>query len=181
MGHQDWELCDCIASVQGEVGSHLEKFSAITTERRCFISPGKPYLRSFQRLQSLELPLDIVIGDLKAAELAGHGSLDSGSLLVDLIPISVSELSLFSPGKAPYDKALGLLFHDFAAQKQLQKLNLKEICLTCPSDADDLYKAQCMNLEVETEKAGVDLVLMETPTPISTVSIDDDVCYPDYE
>lgn len=181
MGHQDWDLCGLIAAVQHEVGSHLEKLSAITTERRCFISPGKPYLRGFQRLQSLELPLDIVVCGLKAAELAGHGSLDSGSLLGDLIPTSVSELSLFSPGKTPHDKALGLLFHDFATQKQLQKLNLKEICLTCPSDADDLYKAQCMNLAAETQKVGVDLVLTETPTPISTVSIDDDVCYPDYE
>lgn len=107
--------------------------------------------------------------------------MDSGSLLGDLIPASVSELSLFSPGKTPHDKALGLLFHDFATQKQLLKLNLKEIYLTCPGDADDLYKAQCTNLVAETEKVGVDLVLTETPTPISTVSIDDDVCYPDYE
>ena len=181
MGHQDWDLCGLIAAVEREVGGHLEKFSAITTERRCVISAGKPYLRRFQRLQSLELSLDIVIGGLKAAELAGHGPLDSGSLLGDLIPASVSELSLFSPGKTPHDKALGLLFHDFATQKQLLKLNLKEIYLTCPGDADDSYKAQCTNLAAETEKVGVDLVLTETPTPISTVSIDADVCYPDYE
>lgn len=181
MGHQDWDLCGFIAAVRCEIGSHLENLSAITTELSCSISPGKLCLRGFQRLQSLELPLEIVICGLKAAELEGHGSLDPKSLLGDLVPPSVARLSLFSPGKTPHDKALSLLFHDFATQKQVQMLSVKEISLTCPSDADDLYKAQCMNLTAETEKVGVVLVLTEYPAPISTVGIDDDEYCLEYE
>ena len=43
-----------------------------------------------------------------------------------------------------------------------------------PGNADDFYRAQCTILAAETERAGVALDLTETPTPISTVGIDDD-------
>lgn len=118
------------------------------------------------------MPLDIVLYGLKAVDPADHGLLDSKSLLSDIVPASVSVLSLFSPGKSPYEKALGLLFCDFASQKQLQTPNLKDIFLTCPDGADDLYKAQCANLVAETERAGVNSVPTPDPTPISTVGID---------
>lgn len=175
-GHRNWDLCVFIAAVQREVGSHLEHLCAITTEIRCLISPGKPYLRGFQRLKGLELPLDIVLCGLKV-DPADHGSLDSKSLLGEIVPASVSVLSLFSPGKSPHDKALGLLFCDFASQKQLQTPNLKAIFLTCPDDADDLYKAQCATLAAETESAGVNLVLTPDPTSILTVGIDEEQCF----
>lgn len=176
-GHREWDLCGFIAAVQREVGRHLEHLCAITTELHCLISPGKPYLRGFQRLKSLELPLDIVLCGLKAADPADHGSLNSKSLLGDIVPASVSVLSLFSPGKSPHEKALDLLFFDFATQKQLQTPNLKDIFLTCPDDADDSYKAQCANLVEATERAGVSLVLTRNPTPISTVGIDEEQCF----
>ncbi|KAA8645024.1 uncharacterized protein ATNIH1004_009235 [Aspergillus tanneri] len=175
--NQGWDLCEFISAVQRNVGSHLESLSTVTTELRCLISPGKPCLRSFQRLRRLELPLGIVICGLKAAELADYRSLDFNSLLGDLVPASVSQLSLFSPGKSPHDKALDLVFRDFATQKQLQTPNLTVIRLTCPDDADELYKAQCTNLAVETERAGVALEITETPVPISTIGIDDDKCF----
>lgn len=179
VGHQDWDLCAFIAAVQREVGSHLENLCAITTELRGSVSPGKPNLRHFQRLQCLELPLDIVIGGLKAAELTENKSSDSNSLLGDLVPASVTQLSLFSPGKSPHDKALELLFRDFATQKRLWTPNLKEIRLTCPDDADDLYKAQCTSLAAETKRAGVALELTEIPIPISTLAKDEEY-YMDY-
>lgn len=119
VGRQDWDLCGFITAVQREVGSHLENLSTITTELRCLISPGRPYLLHFQCLQSLELPLDFVICGLKTTELAYYRSLDSSSLLGDLVPASVSHLFLFSPGKSPHDNTFDLLFRDFATQKHM--------------------------------------------------------------
>lgn len=179
-GHQVWDLCGFIAAVQREVGSHLEHLCAITLELRCLISPGKPYLRGFQRLRSLVLPLDIVLCNLKAADPADDGSLGSNSILGDIVPASLSVLTLLSPGKSPHDKALELLFRDFASQKQFQTPNLKKISLTCPDDADDLYKAQCANLAVGAKRAGVDLTLPEDPCLISTVGLGEDICFPCY-
>jgi hypothetical protein len=179
-GHQGWDLCGFIAAVQHEVGSHLEHFCAITLELRCLITSGKPYLRGFERLQSLELPLDIVLCNRRASDPADHGSLDSDSLLGHIVPASVSVLSLLSPGKSPHDKALELLFRDFASQKQFQTPNLKEISLTCPDDADVLYKAQCANLAAEAKRAGVDLTLSEDPCLISTVGLGEEICFPTY-
>ncbi|KAJ6047949.1 uncharacterized protein N7446_011134 [Penicillium canescens] len=179
-GHQDWDLCKFIAAVQYEVGNHLEHLCAITLELRCLITPGKPYLRGFQRLESLELPLDIVLCNLEAAHPADHRSLDSNSLLGNIIPASVSVLSLLSPGKSPHDKALELLFRDFANQKQFQTPNLKEISLTCPNDADDLYKVQCANLAAEAKRAGTDLTISEDLCLISTVGLGEEKRSPFY-
>ncbi|KAJ5981145.1 hypothetical protein N7481_008443 [Penicillium waksmanii] len=183
-GQQDWDLCGLIAAVQDEVGSHLEHLCALTLELRCLITPGKPYLHGFQRLESLELPLDIILCNFEAAHPADHpadhGSLDSNSLIGDIVPASVSVLSLLSPGKSPHDKALELLFRDFASQKQFQTPNLKKILLTCPDDADELYKAQCANLAVEAKRVGVDLTLSEDLCLISTVDLGEDICFPFY-
>ncbi|KAJ5396813.1 hypothetical protein N7509_004926 [Penicillium cosmopolitanum] len=162
-GYRDWDLCRFIAGVQHEVGSHLEHLCAVTLELRCLITPGKPCLRGFQRLESLELPLDIVLCNFEAAHPADHPadheSMDSNSLIGDIVPASVSVLSLLSPGKSPHDKALELLFRNFASQKQFYTPNLKKILLTCPYDADELYKAQCANLAAEAKRAGVDFGL----------------------
>jgi hypothetical protein len=146
-GHQDWDLCGFIATVQREVGSHLEYLGVINFELHCSITSENPDLRGFERLERFKLPLDIVLCYLKAPDPADSELLDSGSLLSRIVLASVSVLSLLSPGKSPYDKALKLLFRDFAHQKKVQTPNLKEISLTCPDDADISYKAQCENLK----------------------------------
>ena len=167
-GRQDWDLCRFIMAVQHEVGNHLEKLSAIPVvwKPRCSITPGKPLLRGFQRLQSLELPLEIVICGLTATELAEHESSNFQSLLSDLVPASVSQLSLFSRGKHTHRRALDLLFRDFASRKYLQTPALKAIRLTCPDDADDSYKSQCTKLAAELDKANVALELTKEFTTI---------------
>lgn len=127
-GYRDWDLCQFITAVQREVGNHLEKLS-IAMERSCSIAPGKPSLRNFKQLQSLELPLDTVICGFTAAELADHETLYSESILGDIVPPSVSELSFVSHRKQHHDKALNLLFRDFATQKHTRTPLLKEILL----------------------------------------------------
>jgi hypothetical protein len=179
-GHQDWDLCRFISTVQREVGSHLEHLGVINFELHCSITSESPDLRGFERLKRLELPLDIVLCYLKASDTADSELLDPGSLLSRIVPASVSVLSLLSPGKSPHDKALKLLFRDFANRKKVQTPNLKEISLTCPNDADVSYKAQCENLKAEAKRADVDLTLSEDPWLISTVGLDEDICFPSY-
>ncbi|KAJ5201434.1 uncharacterized protein N7498_006097 [Penicillium cinerascens] len=154
-GHQDWDLCRFIIAVHHKVGNHLEKLSAIPViwKPRCSITPWQ----AITRLQSLELPLEVVICSLAAAELAEPESSNFESLLGDLVPASVSQLSLFSRGKHPHKRAVDLLFREFASRKHLQTPALKEIRLTCPDDADDSYKSQCAKLAAEMDKANVAL------------------------
>ena len=84
--------------------------------------------------------LSICIGEL-------HGSIIPGA--------SVSKLTLVSHGKSQHEKALDALFCDLAAKKDNQVPALEKIYLSCPRDADSLYKEQCEKLAAETEKAGV--------------------------
>lgn len=152
-GCQDWVMCQFTTAVQREVGNHFEELS-IAMERSCSIAPGKPSLRNFKnknKIQSLELPIDTVICGFTAAELADYEPLYSESILGDIILPSVSELSLLLHRKKHHDKALDLLFRDFATQKHLRMPLLKEIRLIYPNDADDLFKAQFTNLVAETE------------------------------
>ena len=86
--------------------------------------------------------------------------LDCDTLFIgDLIPASVSVLSLISHGTDYHDKALDVLFRDFAARNEITLPALKEIHLICPSGADDAYKDHCTKLFTETQKAGVILYL----------------------
>ena len=78
----------------------------------------------------------------------------------DLVPASVSQLSLVSSGTDDHTKALDVIFRDFAARKESTLPALEEILLTCPASADATYKEQCTRLLAETEKAGVVLNLV---------------------
>lgn len=150
VGFQDWDLCQFIMAIENEVGSHLEELSIRIGELHGSIIPGKISMCGFQNLQKLELPLEAAMCNLTSAASASHEL-----LLSDLIPASVSKLTLVSHGKSQHEKALDALFCDLAAKKDNQVPALEKIYLSCPRDADSLYKEQCEKLAAETEKAGV--------------------------
>lgn len=141
---QNWDLCQFITAIENEVGSHLEKLSIRINELHYSIVPGRMSLSGFQNLRELELPLD--------AAMANHEL-----LLSDIIPASVSTLSLLSHGKGHHVEALDVFFCDFAAKKDDQVPALEEIYLFRPKDADKLYKERCEKLPAEIGKAGVRL------------------------
>ncbi|KAI9930342.1 hypothetical protein MW887_011094 [Aspergillus wentii] len=143
----DWDLCRFITAIEHEVGSHLEQLCISIHELPGAIKPGSVSMRGFQRLRKLVLPLELVLCTMAPA--------NHESLLSDLIPASVSRLSLLSHTEGHPEhhyKALDRLFHDFAARKDSHVPALKEIYLSYPSDADDLYKDQCDRLAAEAEK-----------------------------
>ncbi|KAE8393880.1 hypothetical protein BDV23DRAFT_180330 [Aspergillus alliaceus] len=160
-GLQDWDLCRFVAAIEREAGNHLVELSISIDELRGSITLGKVSMRGFHRLQKLELPVEIITCTLTA--LGDHQSNYSDLFLGDLIPASVSQLSLISHGLDGSEKALSMLFRDFAAKKDSQVPALKEIYLSWPIDVDDLDQELYATLAVETQKAGVVLDIMLDP------------------
>lgn len=169
----DWDICKFVTAIEREAGSHLEELSVSIRELRGSIAPGTVSTRGFQRLRKLEFPLDIAICNITSAAAyraatmpneplvvedgsTDHHELNDGDpFMGDLVPASVSLLSVISCGTDDHARALDVMFRHFAARKESTLPALEEIHLTCPASAVDTYKEQCARLLAETEKAGV--------------------------
>ena len=171
-GPRDWDLCKFVTAIEREVGSHLKELSVTIRELHGSINPGKTSMRGFQRLQKLQFPLEIAICNISTAachatipnesstNMSMDHALENNELsIVDLIPASVSRLSIDSQGTDDYKQALAVMFRTFAVEKASQLPALKDIHLVCRSKADDAYKNQCTRLLAETKQVGVVLHL----------------------
>lgn len=168
IGPRPWDICDFIAAVARRVGRQLVELSlSVGEEAPDSIAPGHGHVsmrNGFPCLRQLEMPLEVVLCDHIAANESAVGAASDVALSVaDLIPASVSVLSLLSSGKDHADKALEVLFRDFAARKESALPALKEIHLVCPNDADSMYKNCCAELLLEARKVGVVLHLQPWP------------------
>ena len=172
LSSQCWDICKFVAAIERQVGSHLVELSVSVGKLYGSIAPGKASMRGFPCLRQLEFPLEIVMCNVTAAacqDSTPNDTLVAGSsdhksdrvalLIGDLVPASVSVLSLISHGTDHHDKALDVMFRDFAARKEITLPALTDIHLICPDGADDAYKDHCTRLLVETQKAGVVLHL----------------------
>lgn len=187
-GPQDWNVCKFIAAIEQKVGSHLEELSVFIRELRGSIASGKATIRGFQRLRRLESPLEVAVCNIAATNacraattsnkslVVGHASTDEHYApaedelsLNELVPASVSQLSLVSSGTDDHAKALRVIFRHFAARKESTLPALEEIRLSCPASAGDAYKEQCARLLAETEKVGVVMHLERWPSSVSIV------------
>ena len=156
---QDWNICDFVTIIEREAGGRLEELSVFINKSRGSIVPGRVSMSGFQRLRTLELPLEIAIYI--------HDETNHNEPFIDkLIPVSVSKLSLISEGTNDLARILDVMFRDFAVRKEKRAMlfTLEEIILTCPRNASDAYKAQCTRLFAETAKAGVALQLTRNPS-----------------
>ncbi|KAJ5168165.1 F-box domain protein [Penicillium canariense] len=150
---QGWDLCQFLLAIEQNVGNHLIDLSLLVdAEDHVSITPGKVSICGFQRLQRLELPFKIAVCNLTAVTPTSPESLIS-----DIIPASVSQLSFVSHGTSDEAKALEVMFHDFFAKKS-QLPALQEIHLTLPMEATDSYKEHFVTVSAEIERAGVKLV-----------------------
>lgn len=167
-GPQEWDICRFITAIERQVGLHLEELSVSIRNFHEPIAPGETSTRGFHRLRKLELPLEVAVCNataaavrLAAARVKGctfveDGSVDGGDLLIsDLVPNSVSQLSLISNGTGEHAKILDLMFQHFAARRTSTLPALDEIQLIWPDYADDAYKEQSSTLLLEFEKTGV--------------------------
>ncbi|KAL9084423.1 MAG: hypothetical protein Q9165_008061 [Trypethelium subeluteriae] len=167
---QDWDICSFINAIKCEAGSHLTELSVTIRELHGSIIPGKVSMCGFQRLTTLEYPLELVICNITTA--AGHTSTPSKPLVSsaidpfvsDLIPTSVAKLSLVSQGTDHHENALNALFRQFHAVKKIQLSALQEIHISCPDHADDAYKRQCDKIVTDSEDTGVVVLLKPFPS-----------------
>ncbi|PQE08994.1 f-box domain protein [Rutstroemia sp. NJR-2017a WRK4] len=158
----EWDICKFVTAIERETGNHLEQLSISIRELHGSLPLGKVSMRGFQRLRRLELPLDIAMCDIRLACSEDDQTTEYSQLSIgDLVPASVSQLSLFSRGKDHHEKALDVLFRNFSAKKHSQVPALREIRLSCPENpaADDAYKEQCAKLASEMQKVNMALVL----------------------
>lgn len=170
VGDRDWKICEFVTAIKRETGNHLEGLSISTRDFSGSIVPGQFSMSGFQRLQKLELPLEM-------ATFA-----QNGPLIDDFIPASVSQLSFISDGTNDHAQILKLIFRDFALRKQEKKstlVALERIFLTCYGDLTDAYKEQCESLRAETKKADVAFEVRSYPPwfelrPLNTITWDEE-------
>ena len=159
----DWDLCKFINAVAREAGSHLTELSVNIFKLRGTILPGKASTLGFQKLKKLEFPLMLATCNLNAAGVTGimftsiqrffHVSVDP--FVRDLIPTSVTHLSVKSDGMGPYDRGLDALFGNLGAVRRCQLPNLEEVFLNCKQGADEAYKQQCNKIVADGKEEGV--------------------------
>ncbi|KAL8830824.1 MAG: hypothetical protein Q9191_001222 [Dirinaria sp. TL-2023a] len=183
----DWDICKFLSAIEHEAGSHLEVLSVSIRDLRGSVTPGRVSMRSFQRLRKLELPLEAAMCNITAASASRAATTTGNSPVVgdsstehhymnsdepfirDLVPASVSQLSLISAGTDDHATVLELMFRGFVSTKQSTLSALEQIHLVCPADADDAYKEQCASLHADTEKAGVVVHLYPCPDFVTAV------------
>lgn len=185
-GPREWNIGKFIAAIERAVGGHLEELSVFIRDLRGPLTVGRISMRRFERLQKLELPLEIVACNITAATVCQtattpqeclvigddstdeHHEVEDDKLFIsDLVPASVSRLSLASNGTDGHAKALDVILRHLAAIKESRLPALEEIQLSCPDSADDAYKEQCARLLGETEKMGVVMHLNHYPSSVS--------------
>ncbi|RFU30797.1 hypothetical protein B7463_g5538, partial [Scytalidium lignicola] len=154
---RDWDICKFVNAVEREAGRHLVQLSVAIRELHGSIVPGKASIRGFQRLETLEIPLELVMCNTATAT---RHTTNPSEPFVDLIPTSVAQLSLISKGTDHHEEALDALFRHFHSMHDSQLSTLQEIQISCPHSADDVYKDQCNRVVKEASDKGV-VVLLE--------------------
>lgn len=176
----DWDICRFLKAIEREVGNILEELSiSIDYEVDGPIASSKASTSGFQRLRKLELPIEVAQCHIAATTapptvptadcnpLVVDSSLNKEPSISDLVPDSVSELSLISAGTAGNAKILDTIFRRFPLDSTM--LSLKEIHLSCPGRADNAYKEQCSKLLETIQRTDVALHLLLFPSSSTMV------------
>lgn len=166
---QDWDACRFVSVIEREAGSYLESLKIVIGEFRGSLAPGRLSMRGFQCLRKLHLPLEIAACNLanedayaRDEELMTNEDLGALQQLTDiLVPASVSDLSLHSRDPDRDEKALRVMFFDFAARRDDWVPALEQIRLSPRPKEHGAYKEICCRLDIEMMEAGVTLHLGE--------------------
>jgi hypothetical protein len=172
-----WDLCKMIKEIERGVGSHLKELYMLYESKNTMdadtgeemnnsLAPGKLSLHGLQRIERLQLPLEIAVCNLNPA------TADCPASLIDLIPASVSHLSFVSYGTDDEAKTFEFLFHAFSRS---QVPSLQEFHLSIPGNATELYKQSWAKVSKNMEKAGILLVHEEHDDPAVWLDRNDSV------
>jgi len=158
--NKDWDICKFVNAVKQEAGNHLAQLSVTIRDLQGSIVPGKASIRELQRLQTLEIPLELVMCNI--ADATRHTA-NSSDPLLDLIPISVTQLALISNGTDHHEKALAALFRHLQSDDDSQLCALQEMHISCLDDADNVYKDECDRVVKEARDKGLDIIVHSFP------------------
>ncbi|KAI0532019.1 F-box domain protein [Xylaria digitata] len=164
-GNLDWNICKFVTAIERKIGSHLEQLSIFIPELRGSTFPGKASMRGFQRLQKLEIPLEMVMCNINTTEsqdgvvnnsLQDQGESEQEPFICDIVPASVSILALQSDGHNHHGIAPKVMFRGLSSFKASKLPSLEEIHLSSYWDQklDNEFRRECERLPVEAEKAG---------------------------
>ncbi|KAJ8124181.1 hypothetical protein ONZ43_g34 [Nemania bipapillata] len=162
---QDWDLCNFVSAIGREVGSHLEELCISISGLRGAVQPGRASMRGFQRLRGLRLPLEFAACNIREAN-GCPAECDIEPFICDLVPPSVSVLSLESIGGEQCTIALRTMFRNLATIKDSKLPALTTICIDWLGDSRLAYEygKVCEVFAPEIEKAGVQLYFDPLPT-----------------
>lgn len=150
----DWDLNGLVMAIRDEVGNTLDTLCInIEDSDEIYLCdpPCAVSMSGFPRLERLEVSVEIASYNLITAAPKG-----SSWSITDLVPVSVSQLSLLSRGTGRDADTLQTLFCDFAASTRTQLPNLKEVYLTGPPGCHTKsYAVLFDRLAGEVESAGV--------------------------
>lgn len=165
---QDCDLGQFVTAIEHEAGDFLEELVINLWSPDETITPGNVSLRGFQRPRTLEFSFEMVVRILADASpqfstttetLTDQEVSKLQKLTDNLVPASVSTLSLQSEGTNQDAKALQIIFFDYVARKDAWVPALEDIYLSYPWEADtnsdDAYTEECIRPTTETMKAGV--------------------------
>ncbi|KAI0521718.1 F-box domain protein [Xylaria bambusicola] len=156
------DFCGLVAVIESKVGNQLEELYFYGLERDGF-KPGQASLHGFQRLLTLRCPLKLAISRTNKAlprplkdtdSLKGSESEVIEPSISDLIPDSVTTLSLLTDNEEHYRMALDILFSDVVVKEGSKLPFLKKISIYFRWDGSvDVEEAK--RLEAKALEAGV--------------------------
>lgn len=139
-GSATWDLCKF---------THSNRAHGRNISRRAFrLRPFSPLLDSPGKHISTQLPALARAGitpRTRHVQCFGRWKSRQRDIHQRLVPKSASRLSLVSRGSNHHEKALEVIFRNFAAKKVEQLPELRQIHLTCSTSnpvADDAYKKE---------------------------------------
>ncbi|KAI1296410.1 F-box domain protein [Xylaria venustula] len=162
----DWNLCEFVSAIEHQAGNHIEELAVAILHVRGVLIPGKASMRGFKRLRKFACPVELAMNHInKALPQTATANCDlkdqePGMIITsvsDLIPASVSELSLSSARIDAYDMALEV-FRDVVGEDGPRLPALKEIYLKGDPPLPwprVTYLENCDRLAAKAAEAGV--------------------------
>lgn len=115
-----WDIFKFVTAIEREVGNHLERLSVSIQKLQKPLPLGEISLSGFQRLQSLELPLEITTCDTRFSTLMDRKTQASSQpFRCDFVPATVTRLALLSGGNYDHRPVVNVLFDKLATKKEL--------------------------------------------------------------
>lgn len=162
-----WDICAFMKAIAREAGDHLVALSVVRGDPDSPIVGGKASMRGFRRLEKLEVAMEVVLCTANATGLITYlpSSLQDlmdgiyGTLVPNLVPPTVSHLSLVSVPGPNHEMVPKVLFGSFPAVRKAHLPVLQELYIGCRQNDSVAYKERLNKIVREGRGEGVQVKL----------------------